>query len=151
MRAEGLCLIEPLLLACHFCSAWLDTPVPASVHTRIRSAGLAHGVVRLLFRALLAPADLDRPRPLALYYFGSDKAETQRVLQETVSGGVTVNDVMLHIGQHDMPFGGVGASGMGAYHGQVGFDAMSKLKPVLIFVVAAGLIGVVVANLLGKL
>jgi coniferyl-aldehyde dehydrogenase len=72
----------------------------------------------------------DRPRPLALYYFGADKAETQRVIQETVSGGVTVNDVMLHIAQHDMPFGGVGASGMGAYHGQVGFDAMSKLKPV---------------------
>ena len=72
----------------------------------------------------------DRPRPLALYYFGGDKAETQRVLQETVSGGVTVNDVMLHVAQHDMPFGGVGASGMGAYHGQVGFDAMSKLKPV---------------------
>jgi coniferyl-aldehyde dehydrogenase len=72
----------------------------------------------------------DRPRPLALYYFGSDKHETQRVLQETVSGGVTVNDVMLHIAQHDMPFGGVGASGMGAYHGQTGFDTMSKLKPV---------------------
>ena len=72
----------------------------------------------------------DRPRPLALYYFGNDKAETARVIHETTSGGVTVNDVMLHIAQHDMPFGGVGPSGMGAYHGKAGFDALSKLKPV---------------------
>ncbi len=72
----------------------------------------------------------DHPRPLALYYFGNDKVETASVLHETVSGGVTVNDVMLHIAQHDMPFGGVGPSGMGAYHGKSGFDALSKLKPV---------------------
>lgn len=72
----------------------------------------------------------NHPRPLALYYFGNDKGETQRVLQETVSGGVTVNDTMVHFAQHDMPFGGVGPAGMGAYHGQTGFDAMSKLKPV---------------------
>jgi len=65
LRAEQLRLIEPLLLACHFCSSWLDTPVPSSMHSRIRSAGLAHGLVRLLFSALLAPADLDRPRPIA--------------------------------------------------------------------------------------
>lgn len=64
-RAERLQLTEPLLLACHFCSSWLDTPVPASMHTRIRSAGLAHRLVRLLFSALLAPAELDRPRPIA--------------------------------------------------------------------------------------
>ncbi len=72
----------------------------------------------------------DHPRPLALYYFGNDKAEAQRVLTETVSGGVTVNDTMLHFAQHDMPFGGVGASGMGAYHGRTGFEALSRLKPV---------------------
>ena len=72
----------------------------------------------------------DHPRPLALYYFGNDKAETARVRNETVSGGVTVNDLMLHIAQHDMPFGGVGPSGMGAYHGKTGFDALSKIKPV---------------------
>jgi coniferyl-aldehyde dehydrogenase len=72
----------------------------------------------------------DHPRPLALYYFGNDKVETARVLHETISGGVTINDVMLHIAQHDMPFGGVGASGMGAYHGKTGFDAMSQRKPV---------------------
>ncbi len=72
----------------------------------------------------------DHPRPLALYYFGNDRAETARVLHETVSGGVTVNDVLLHIAQHDMPFGGVGPSGMGAYHGRAGFEALSKLKPV---------------------
>ncbi len=72
----------------------------------------------------------DHPRPLGLYYFGNDKAETARVLADTVSGGVTVNDVMLHFAQHDLPFGGVGPSGMGAYHGKAGFDTLSRLKPV---------------------
>lgn len=65
LRAEGLGLIEPLLLACHFCSNWLDTPVPPLVHTQIRSAGPAHGLLRVLFGALLTPAELDRPRPFA--------------------------------------------------------------------------------------
>jgi coniferyl-aldehyde dehydrogenase len=54
-----------------------------------------------------------RPRPLALYYFGYDKREQQRVLHETHSGGVCLNDTLLHVAQDDMPFGGIGASGMG--------------------------------------
>jgi hypothetical protein len=58
-----------------------------------------------------------RPRPLALYYFGRDDGDIDRVLRETHSGGVTINDVILHIAQDDLPFGGVGPSGMGAYHG----------------------------------
>ena len=58
-----------------------------------------------------------RPRPLALYYFGYDKREQQRVLHETHSGGVCLNDTLLHVAQDDMPFGGVGPSGMGHYHG----------------------------------
>lgn len=70
-------------------------------------------------------------RPLALYVFVSDSQEKQDVLTRTVSGGVTVNDAMWHVLNDNMPFGGVGASGLGAYHGQTGFDAMSKLKPVL--------------------
>ena len=70
------------------------------------------------------------PRPLALYYFGSDAAERDRVLRQTVSGGVTVNDVMVHVGQEDMPFGGVGPSGMGAYHGIDGFREFSHRKGV---------------------
>ena len=71
-----------------------------------------------------------RPRPLALYYFGNFDDHIQRVLDETVAGGVTVNDALLHISQDHLPFGGVGPSGMGSYHGKFGFDTFSKLKPV---------------------
>lgn len=74
----------------------------------------------------------DRPRPLALYYFGYDKGEQQRVLHETHSGGVCLNDTLLHVAQDDMPFGGVGPSGMGHYHGHEGFLTFSKAKGVLI-------------------
>jgi coniferyl-aldehyde dehydrogenase len=69
-------------------------------------------------------------RPLALYWFGKDEAARDAVLSRTVSGGVTVNDCLFHITQVNQPFGGVGPSGSGAYHGQWGFDAFSKLKPV---------------------
>ena len=65
-------------------------------------------------------------RPLALYWFGNDAAECERVLRQTLAGGVTVNDTLMHISQEDLPFGGVGASGMGAYHGEWGFRAFSK-------------------------
>ena len=68
--------------------------------------------------------------PLALYYFGQDKAEEQRLLGHTRSGGVTVNDVMLHAAQDDLPFGGVGASGQGAYRGQDGFKRFSHARAV---------------------
>lgn len=71
-----------------------------------------------------------KPRPLALYVFSHDKHTTDQVLHTTISGGVTVNDTLLHIAQENMPFGGVGASGMGAYHGEVGFQRFSHLKPV---------------------
>ena len=73
-----------------------------------------------------------RPRPLALYYFGYNKSEQNRVLHETHSGGVCLNDTLLHVAQDDMPFGGVGASGMGHYHGHEGFLTFSKAKGVLI-------------------
>ena len=72
-----------------------------------------------------------RDRPLALYWFGEDRAEQERVLSGTIAGGVTVNDTILHLAQDDLPFGGVGASGYGAYHGEAGFLALSKEKPVL--------------------
>lgn len=71
-----------------------------------------------------------RPRPLGLYYFGNDKAEERRVLSHTTSGGVTVNDVVLHVSMEDLPFGGVGPSGMGAYHGVEGFRTFSHAKAV---------------------
>jgi coniferyl-aldehyde dehydrogenase len=73
-----------------------------------------------------------RPRPLALYYFGYDRSEQQRVLHETHSGGVCLNDTLLHVAQDDMPFGGVGPSGMGHYHGHEGFLTFSKAKGVFI-------------------
>ena len=72
-----------------------------------------------------------RPRPLALYYFGYNKAEQQRVLEQTHSGGVCLNDTLLHVAQDDLPFGGVGPSGMGHYHGHDGFMTFSKAKGVL--------------------
>ena len=71
-----------------------------------------------------------RPRPLALYYFGEDAEEQRRVLEHTLSGGVTLNDVMMHAAMHDAPFGGVGASGMGHYHGREGFIEFSHLRTV---------------------
>lgn len=71
-----------------------------------------------------------RPRPLALYLFSDDAALIRQVLQQTVSGGVALNDTVLQVAQEDLPFGGVGASGMGQYHGYEGFLTFSKLKPV---------------------
>jgi coniferyl-aldehyde dehydrogenase len=69
-------------------------------------------------------------RPLALYWFGTDEAEKDRVLAGTTSGGVTVNDVIFHVAQEDLPFGGVGPAGMGAYHGHDGFREFSHRKAV---------------------
>lgn len=72
----------------------------------------------------------DRPRPLALYYFGKDKEQIHYVLEKTIAGGVSINDTVLHVAQDDLPFGGVGASGMGHYHGKEGFETFSKKKGV---------------------
>lgn len=71
-----------------------------------------------------------RPRPLALYLFEKSESRIEQVLNNTVSGGVTVNDTMMHIAQDAIPFGGVGPSGMGTYHGKEGFLTFSKMKPV---------------------
>ena len=73
-----------------------------------------------------------RPRPLALYWFGSDTAARDQVLARTVSGGVTVNDTLMHIAHENLPFGGVGESGWGAYHGEAGFLRLTQQKPVLV-------------------
>lgn len=78
-----------------------------------------------------AIADINaRPRPLALYYFGEDAAEQQRVLEHTLSGGVSINEAMFHAAMEDAPFGGVGASGMGHYHGREGFIEFSHVRTV---------------------
>lgn len=73
---------------------------------------------------------LDHPRPLSLYLFESRGAVIDDVLKRTHAGGVTVNDTLLHVAQEDLPFGGVGPSGMGAYHGKEGFDTFSHRKSV---------------------
>lgn len=67
---------------------------------------------------------------MALNYFGTDVAEQRAVLDRTISGGVTVNDVVFHFSMEDLPFGGIGASGMGAYHGRDGFRTFSHAKAV---------------------
>lgn len=74
----------------------------------------------------------DHDKPLALYYFGESKKGQNHVLENTLSGGVTVNDTIYHLPQPNLPFGGVGPSGMGHYHGHFGFLEFSKQKPVFI-------------------
>jgi coniferyl-aldehyde dehydrogenase len=69
-------------------------------------------------------------RPLGLYYFGTDKDEQDQVLDRTTSGGVSVNDVVMHVAQEELPFGGIGPAGMGAYHGHDGFREFSHRKSV---------------------
>ena len=69
-------------------------------------------------------------RPLGLYYFGDDRAEREQVLSRTISGGVTINDVLFHVGIDDLPFGGIGPSGMGSYHGPEGFKTFSHARSI---------------------
>jgi len=73
-----------------------------------------------------------RPRPLALYVFGADRAARARLLRETIAGGVTVDDTLWHFAHEELPFGGVGASGSGAYHGEAGFFTFSHRKSVFV-------------------
>jgi coniferyl-aldehyde dehydrogenase len=73
-----------------------------------------------------------RPRPLALYYFGADKAARDTVLARTTSGGASVNETLMHVVVENIPFGGVGPSGMGAYHGEFGFQTFSHRKGVFL-------------------
>ena len=72
----------------------------------------------------------ENDRPLGLYYFGEDSSEREKVLNRTISGGVTVNDVIFHVSMEDLPFGGVGPSGMGSYHGVEGFREFSHARSV---------------------
>ena len=74
----------------------------------------------------------DRPTPLALYYFGYDRNEQQRIMTQTQAGGMCINDTLLHVAQDDLPFGGKGPSGMGQYHGREGFLTFSQAKGVYI-------------------
>jgi coniferyl-aldehyde dehydrogenase len=71
-----------------------------------------------------------RPRPLALYAYSNDAATQRHILDRTISGGVTINSTLVHCGQEDLPFGGVGPSGMGAYHAREGFFQFSHARSV---------------------
>lgn len=71
-----------------------------------------------------------RDRPLALYHFGRDEDERRRVMDRTISGGVTLDDVIFHVSQEELPFGGIGPSGMGAYHGETGFRTFSHARSI---------------------
>ncbi|HEY9813798.1 MAG TPA: aldehyde dehydrogenase family protein, partial [Candidatus Sericytochromatia bacterium] len=72
-----------------------------------------------------------QPKPLALYFFSNNQQKQQQILRETSSGGVSINDTVMHTGVPDLPFGGVGASGMGSYHGKASFDTFSHKKSIL--------------------
>jgi acyl-CoA reductase-like NAD-dependent aldehyde dehydrogenase len=110
-------------------------------HLLLGSAALSKGLQKEIFGPILPVVgyrDVDgaiafvnaRPRPLALYLFDRDSARVDRWLRETVAGGVSVNETIMHIVQHNLPFGGVGPSGMGRYHGRDGFDTFSHQKAV---------------------
>jgi len=73
-----------------------------------------------------------RPRPLALYYFGTDTGKRDDVLRRTISGGATVNGTLFHFAAENLPFGGIGPSGIGAYHGEFGFQTFSHRKGVFL-------------------
>ena len=107
----------------------IDPPAGAAIlHEEIFGPAL---VIKTYARIDEAIGDINsRPRPLALYYFGEDAAEQQQVLDHTLSGGVTLNEAMFHAAMHDAPFGGIGASGMGHYHGREGFIEFSHVRTV---------------------
>jgi len=106
-------------------------PDGVNLNTLRTHADLAHNTEPLVWglREVLDYVN-DRDRPLGLYLFTNDKQVEERVIYGTLSGGVTINNCMMHIAQHDMPFGGVGASGIGHYHGKEGFVEFSKMRPV---------------------
>jgi coniferyl-aldehyde dehydrogenase len=125
-----------------------DTPNSAMGERRLISPALILGAtddMRVMQHEIFAPllpvcaydrmdevigAVNRRARPLALYYFGTDRAEEREVLARTRSGGVSVNDVAVHFLAEELPFGGIGASGMGAYHGEHGFHRFSHARAV---------------------
>ncbi len=88
----------------------------------------------LTYRSFADALDLinTRPKPLALYYFGENKDEINQLQTQTLSGALVINDSITHVAIDDLPFGGVGDSGMGQYHGREGFDTFSQLKPVVV-------------------
>jgi coniferyl-aldehyde dehydrogenase len=126
----------------------IDTPddpkrrlMPPRILTEVRDD--MHVMQREIFGPLLpiktykTPEEVvdyvgDRPRPLAFYLYSNDKRLHDWYVANTISGGVTINDGLLHAGVHNLPFGGTGNSGMGHYHGYEGFTTFSKMRPVFV-------------------
>jgi len=117
-----------------------ERKIPPTVLTGVPAdAALMHEEIFGPILPILAYDDLDqaiqlinaRPKPLALYCFSTDHAKIEGILQRTSSGGATVNGTLLHVTQEDLPFGGVGESGMGAYHGREGFRRLSHARAVM--------------------
>lgn len=120
--AEGVRRFEPVAL--------IDVPQDARVlHEEIFGPILP--IITVANTAAAIAFVNSKPNPLALYWFGKDKNSMQQVLEQTHSGGVTINDVLLHATLESLPFGGVGASGIGSYHGKAGFNTFSHQKPIL--------------------
>ncbi|MBA4265600.1 MAG: coniferyl aldehyde dehydrogenase, partial [Comamonadaceae bacterium] len=130
-------------------SGWKVTPADASIKRQMAPALVFDALPdsRLMTEEIFGPVlpvlsydSLDeaitaintRPRPLALYWFGRDGANRDKVLMRTVSGGVSLNDTLMHVAHEQLPFGGVGESGWGAYHGKAGFLRFTQQKPVLV-------------------
>lgn len=118
------------------CGTYSSTLAPTVVLGVTDDMRIAHEEIFGPILPILPYRDIDdaiayvnaRPRPLALYYFGDNDADGRKVLDRTTSGNVTVNGTIMHVGQDDLPFGGVGASGMGQYHGIEGFRTLSHAK-----------------------
>jgi coniferyl-aldehyde dehydrogenase len=131
-RARGLQVIEPFEVPPDAAAERLMPPVLV-----IEPDASADVMQHEIFGPILPIVSYDRlddalarinalDRPLALYPFSNDGAVVEHILANTLSGGVTVNDTLVHFGVHDLPFGGIGPSGMGAIHGKAGFDTFSK-------------------------
>ena len=124
LRAEMLSLQDAIRLSVNNGLIWSE------MATRLMAAQAE--MVDLIRQRNAIACINDKPRPLALYFFGNDATERGLISSRTTSGALVVNDAMTHVFVDSLPFGGVGASGMGHYHGEYGFRALSHAKPVLL-------------------
>ncbi len=116
----------------YFAPTILDCPDPGSKVMSEEIFGPILPVIGVKNMAEAVNFVNDRPKPLALYYFSHKQKNLSLILDSTSSGGVSVNETIMHFVNQSMPFGGVGASGFGSYHGKFGFDAFTHYKPVML-------------------
>jgi len=115
------CYISPTILEANYDSAVMRDEIFGPLCPLIKISSLEDGIKYVN----------SRPKPLALYIFTNDEGKEQKILHETTSGGVCINDTLLHLSSDTLPFGGVGASGMGMYHGKFSFDTFSHFRAVM--------------------